>query len=197
MASEIAQNSGDNRNQGIARVVPRLVPDETTDYVVVQRDERIPGSEGLPSARLANPPSDIAEEVAIWSPRDNVSPQLENFTPSPNSVSYQVISSVRYRGSGHTVFVITVSLIITPGISLRFVHGNNRVRLTDGTPVTVMVNCDSPTSEAEAIANGYGCIQGSRTPSQVAFQRRGLIITVASDLPIERVIEIARDIVIE
>lgn len=106
----------------------------------------------------------------------------------PNAIAYEFISSTRYRGNGHTIFVTTARM--SPAAAkLKYSFGKPD-KLADATEVGITVACESLPSDS---LEDDSCVEGSPTPNRVVFMRGNLIITVASDLPIEQVKALAKN----
>lgn len=207
-----AQNSPRNPQsfQRVKLLLPFLIPDGATSYVVLKPGTKITGLYGLPAAQFATPPADVASEIATWAidsvPKDrNGKPIPPEPEPSPNAIRYQMISSTRYRGNGKTIFVTTARMLNPNGVSVRHTLGSSTAQLRDGTPMGVLVACNSLPNEPLAVRNSrernvpkyLGCIENSKTPNQVVFVKDGLIVSIASDLPIDRVTSLAENIILK
>lgn len=168
-----------NNTRFVGSLIP---PSGAVKYVVLPPGEKITGRLGLPAAQLIKPPAEVAQEIAVWVPPKTTEPFR------PEEISYEIISSTRYRGNGHTIFVTTARP--SPGAAKFKQYFGHPDKLADGTPVGVKIDCESPDAQTSGI---YSCVSGSSTPNQVQFMRGNLIITVASDLPLDQVKELARN----
>jgi len=184
-SSQTSQTSNSSLDANGKPVPPLIVPSQVAKYVVLQPGTKITGRLGLPAAQLIDPPAELAQEIAVWVPE----PLPKNApSPSPNEISYQMISSTRYRGNGHTIFVTTARP--SPAAAKLKHHFGQPTQLADGTEAGVVIDCaliDTKTTE------GYSCVANDPTPNRVQFMRGNLIITIASDLPIEQVKSLAKN----
>lgn len=191
---------------------PEWIPEEErTEHFPLQPGEKITGSRGFPAAQLLNPPAEIAEEIAV---ADWNRPPEESAEP-PATFTVQMISSTRYRGSGHITYVTTAHAIPPSNGAIEWQHSST-VTLADGTLACVWV-VGKPTGrtieyegdpgfeydeyEWPDVGMPYCKHQDSQSllqhiPHQLAFLKDGLIVTIASSLPLERVIELAGSIVL-
>lgn len=169
-------------------VPPLIAPSEVENYVVLQPGQKITGRLGLPAAQLINPPAELAQEIAVWVPEELPKGMNSVPSPAPGEISYEVISSTRYRGNNHTIYVSTARP--SPAAAKLKLDFGKRDKLADGTEAGVVVGCDAVDTKTTA---GYACVAGGDTPNRVQFRRGNLIITVASDLPIEQVKNLARN----
>ncbi len=162
-------------------LLPEIPPSDVVEYIVLPPGAKITGRLGLPAAQLVDIPAELAQEIAVWVPPKNIEPL------QPDAIGTEFISVVRYKGSGHTVYVSTARF--TPGAAkLKHTFGKED-KLTDGTTVGFTVSCESMTpAQHEA---GYACWPGTDTPNRVVFMRGNKIITIASDLPIDQVKSLA------
>ncbi len=154
-----------------AVVPPQLAPPkDAATYVNQPVGTVITAPDKRPVAQLAAPPADIGQEMAVYFPATAA-------TTDPATVSFQILASVRYRGDGHTVLVTTArpsgAAAQTP------VALGNPIKLADSSTAWSMTGVPSD------------------TPNQVVFLRDDLIITVAGDLPIRSLQELAAQIVIK
>lgn len=194
-----AQNSSQNDQpprqfleQG--RPVGVLLPPPDAQYVVLPAGGKITGRLGLPAAQLIDPPAELAQEVAVWVPKPI--PKDEAAPPSipADRVSYQIISSVRYKGNGNTIFVTTARP--SPGAAKLKLDFGKPDKLADNTEVGITVACESLPPET---TEGFSCTPAGSfpPPNQVKFMRGKLIINVASDLPIEQVKDLAKNAILK
>ena len=87
-----------------------------------------------------------------------------------------LIESVRYRGSGHTIYINTATLSPAAAKVTRFVE---TTKLADGTPASIAI--------AEDI----------KTPNLLVFVKGKVYVTIASDLPIEQIKSLATSVVLK
>lgn len=174
-------NAQDSSKQSQAQqeeidIINLILPTDEV-YVVLKPDEKITGRLGLPAAQLISPPPELAQEIAYWVQRGNGEPL------KPNDIAYEFNSSIRYRGNGHTIYVTTVRL--TPAAAkLRRVLPVT-TKLDDGTVAGVTVPCDSIPDKTTP--KSFSCIVGDNpAPNQLVFERGNMVITIASDLPIDQ-----------
>lgn len=189
-----AQNSSEKKqNPNLVRQLNFLIPPSgAVSYVVLPPGEKITGRLGLPAAQLIDPPAELAQEVAVMVPAKLKDPKGKVISSEPpvppNAIAYEFISSTRYRGNGHTIFVTTARM--SPAAAkLKYSFGKPD-KLADGTEVGITVACESLPSDS---LEDDSCVEGSPTPNRVVFMRGNLIITVASDLPIEQVKALAKN----
>jgi hypothetical protein len=124
-----------------------------------------------PVAYLAQQPSGLTQAMAVNFP------DIIDWS-SPDSVEFSVLASVRYSGSGHIVLV-TTARPSPEAARLPWVLGDETIQLADGSSAWVSTN------------------QPGETPNRLVMLRDDLIITVASDLPIETVQELVSQIVVK
>ncbi len=157
--------------KGPAIVPPLLAPPGQAGYANQPAGEGIIAPDHRPVAQLLAPPADLAQSLAV------------NFPDGPSeassaTISYSILASVRYGGNGHTLLV-TTARPSRAAAQQPTVLGNQTIKLRDGT--TAWVTTGIPTD----------------TPNQVVFLRDDLIITVAGDLPISSLAELAEQVIIE
>jgi hypothetical protein len=150
-----------------------VVYDSFGEYDAVEPGQKITGRLGIPAAQL-DLPAELTQEVAVWVPPGNVDDALPE-----DAVGYEFISSVRYRGSGHTVYITRTRLTPAAG---QLKHSLGKSDKVNGMSVSISTACASDAPTVEALS----CIAGP-TPNQVSFMKGNQIITVASDLPVEQV----------
>ena len=147
-----------------AIVPPLLAPPGQTDYL--QQDAaRIIAPDNRPIAQFAKPPADLSQSIAV---------NLPDVQPAQSGVvSYAILASIQYRGNGHTTLVTTARP--SPAAAKQAMAlGNQTIQLADG-------------STAWATTGMFG-----DAPNQVVFVRSDLIITIAGDLPIDTLKDLAR-----
>lgn len=190
-----AQNSSEKKqNPNLVRQLNFLIPPSgAVSYVVLPPGGNITGRLGLSAAQLIDPPAELAQEVAVMVPeaklKDPKGKVISSEPPvPPNAIAYEFISSTRYRGNGHTIFVTTARM--SPAAA-KLKHSFGKPdKLADGTAVGITVACESLPSDS---LEGDSCVESSPTPNRVVFMRGNLIVTVASDLPIEQVKSLAKN----
>jgi hypothetical protein len=153
-----------------AVVPPQLAPPkDAVTYVNQPAGTDITAPDKRSVAQLAAPPSDLAQELAV-------SIGEIRATPDPTTMSFQVLASVRYGGGGHTVLV-TTARPSAAAAQMPVILGDTH-KLADGS--TAWTRTGMP----------------GEMPNQVVFLRDDLIITVAGDLPISSLQELATRVVI-
>lgn len=165
-----------------------MLPPPDAEYIVLSPGGKITGRLGLPAAQLIDPPAELAQEIAVWVPK--AKPNMPAPPRPTDQIAYEMVSSTRYRGNGHTIFVTTARP--SPAAAKLKQDFGKPDKLTDGTTVGVTVACESiPSGTLE----GFSCVPSSATstPNRVQFMRGNLIITVASDLPIDQVKGLAKN----
>jgi hypothetical protein len=152
---------------------PPLVLPPDAQYNTLQPNEKPANPTGRPIAQLSVIPADlegsIAEEV------NRHAGQPGDPTDAPGAIAYQVLSSVRYQGNGHTVYVTTARAsraAEAQGISL----GNTEVTLSNGSVAYVSK------------------LPG--TQSQVVWRKDGVLITVAGDVASDELVTVASGVVL-
>lgn len=154
-----------------AIVPPQLAPPGQTGYTNQPAKAVITAPDKRPVAQFAAPPVDLAQGLAVNFPHSR--PEQDS-----TIVAFAILASVRYTGNGQTVLVTTArpsSAAAQQPISL----GNQTIKLDDGSTAWAMTGI--PTD----------------TPNQVVFLRNDLIITVASDLPINVLRDLAGQVIIK
>jgi len=148
--------------------VPPLVPPSTEAYTPYAAGSPIAAADSRPVAQLA-PGAVGAQPAATFFPI---------LRPPVSEISYTILASVQYTVNGHLVFVTTARP--SPAAAQRQLGlGNEKVQLADGTTAWV----------ATGIPSGQ--------PNQVVTMRNGLIITVASDLPIDTLKDLAAHVAVK
>lgn len=150
-------------------VPPLLAPPGQEDYIKQRSDVVIAAPDGRHIAQFANPPADLAQSIAV---------NLPDTQPvEANEVAYTILSSVRYEGHGHTVLVTTARP--SPAAAQQpTVFGNQTFRLADGSTAWGMTGMPG------------------EVPNRLVWVRGNLIITVASDLPLDDVKALAIGVII-
>jgi hypothetical protein len=179
-----AQNSPDAQKKALLKELkesPDPVPmsdlvvyDSMGEYTILAPGQKINGRLGIPAAQLVDLPAELAQEVAFWVAPKNAEPVAED------AIAYEFISSLRYRGNGHTIYVTRTRLTSAAG---QLKHQLGKPGNAGGMQVGISSVCDG---SASSQTEGLSCVD-SPTPNQVAFMKGNQIITVASDLPVEQV----------
>ena len=187
-----AQNSPNNqqRSSVMGRLFPFMPPEQAHEYIPISSLSQITGRLSLPAAYLNNPPPQLAQEIAVLDrtfgidvdgTRVNIPPDSPGRsvadTLKPDERAEILIASVRYRGSGHTVYVNTATLSPAYAKEVRFFE---TTKLADGTPVAIFENIQ----------------EESKTPNQLVFVRGKVYVTIASDLPMEQIKSLAASVVL-
>lgn len=150
---------------------PLLAPPDSVNY-----ERQAPGNapivadDGRPIAQLRQPPVEFAESVEVY---------LTEMKPweNPEAEAYAVLASVRYVGSGGTILVTTAQP--SPGaLRLMTAPGERAIQLGD--------------TEAW-LSTDMG---GDFLPNRVLFIQGNLIVTVAGDLPPEKLQELAEQVAV-
>lgn len=172
-----AQNSPEPQAQQEEIDLSNLILPSNEPYVVLKPGEKIIGRLGLPAAQLINPPPELAQKIAYWVQRGS------GASPKPTEIAYEFNSSIRYRGNGHTIYVTTVRL--TPAAAKLRRSLPKTSKLDNGTIAGVTVPCNAIPDKTTR--EGFSCIVGNNpAPNQLVFERGNLVITIASDLPIDQ-----------
>ena len=157
-------------HQGPVQVPPRLAPPASVAYTPLSAGMTIVSPSGHPVAQLAPVPADLGQPVSVYLPQ---------FIPmAADRVSYEIVGSVRYVGSGHTV-VVSTAMASPKAAQIPTLLGGSSTQLADGTPAWV---------DARPKDN---------VPDQLTFVRDGLIVTVAGDLPAEALRGLADHVVLK
>lgn len=186
-----AQNPPINpqRPSSVRRLSPMMPPEQAHEYIVISSPSQITGRLSLPAAHLNNPPSQLAQEIAVMDktvwidvdgtrvkiPSESSTRTVEQAT-KPDEIANILIESVRYRGSGHTIYINTATLSPAAAKVTRFVE---TTKLADGTPASLAI--------AEDI----------KTPNLLVFVKGKVYVTIASDLPIEQIKSLATSVVLK
>lgn len=153
--------------------VPSLIPPDQSAFVAQQVSKPVVASDGRPVAQFATPPSGL-QVFAVYIP-----PEVHAL--SPGEVAFVHLGSVRYTVNGHPVFVTTYRP--SPAAAQRiFSLGNQTVHLKNGSTAWIKTGL---TPEG----------RGGAT-NEVVQVRNGLLITVASDLPVDQLQTMAADVVV-
>ncbi len=186
-----AQNSQNNAQRPLimSPLTSMMPPPEAVEYIITSSPEQITGNLSLPAAHLNNPPPQLAQEIAVMNRRvmidvDGTRIQLPPESPTrtventlkPDERARVLVSSVRYRGNGHTIYVNTATL--TPA-EAKMTRLYETTKLADGTPVGITID------------------EESKTPNQLVFFRGKVYVTIASDLSIEQIKSLATSIVLK
>ena len=149
---------------------PLLAPPDSVNYEQQpSSDAPVVADDGRPIAQLRQPPAEFAESVEVYLPE--MKPWED-----PEAEAYAVLASVRYVGSEGAVLVTTAQP--SPGaLRLMAAPGEQALQLR----------------ETEA---WLSTDMGGDFPNRVLFVREDLIVTVAGDLPPEKLQELAEQVVI-
>ncbi|NJN53844.1 MAG: hypothetical protein HC804_03245 [Anaerolineae bacterium] len=165
------ENSETPDNNNSLLVVPLLLPPSRELYTVISREEGILPMDGRPIAILADS-EDKIERVSVYLP--------ELFDSSEqNEVSFQIVASVLYMIDGFE-FVVSTSRPSPDAANYLLGLGNNMIKLNNG-------------AEGWMITN----IASKDTPNRVVFVEDDLIITIASNVPLNQLEEIAGAVIVE
>jgi hypothetical protein len=186
-----AQNSPNNpqRPSSVRRLSPMMPPEQAHEYNAISSSTQITGRLSLPAAYLNNPPPKFAQEIAVLDrtfgidvdgthikiPPESPGGTIEQ-AYKPDEIANILIESVRYRGSGHTIYVNTATLSPAAAKVTSFVE---TAKLTDGTPARIAT------------------VEDSKTPNLLVFVRGKVYVTIASDLPIEQIKSLATSVVLK
>jgi hypothetical protein len=188
-----AQNSPNNQQRPsvMRHLGPFTPPEQAHEYILISSSTQITGRLSLPAAYLNNPPPKFAQEIAVLDrtfgidvdgTRVNIPPDPPGRTVEqaykPDERAEIMIASVRYRGSGHTVYVNTATLSPAYAKEVRFVE---TTKLADGTPVAIFENIN----------------EESKTPNQLVLVKGKVYVTIASDLPMEQIKSLATSVVLK
>ncbi len=153
-----------------AIVPPLLAPPGETGYIQ-QTGPVITAPDGRPVAQFGETPTEFVQAVSVNLPQSHA-------PEDASTVSYAILSSVRYTGGGHTILVTTARP--SPAAAQRpTTLGQQTVKLKDGSVSWVTTGLP-------------GAI-----PNQVVFTRGDLIVTVAGDLPIGTLQDLAAKVIIK
>ena len=151
------------------QAAPRLEPPDSALYVSHTAGAPITAPDGRPVAQLGTIPATV-QTVSVNLPTPHTPP------PPSTRVAYQILASVRYIGSEHSVLVTTTRP--TAAAAQQPTVFGDYTELANGTTAWVRINM--PYKE----------------PNQVVFMHNGLIITIASDLPVEDIKALAAQVVL-
>ncbi|HET90311.1 MAG TPA: hypothetical protein ENN99_06185 [Chloroflexi bacterium] len=154
--------------------IPLLAPPSSEGYEQLPADvvdTPISAPDDRPVAYLAQPPSGLAQSLAVNFPN------TDDWSSS-DSVEFFVLASVRYSGSGH-IILVTTARPSPEAARESWVLGDETIQLADGS--LAWISTDKP----------------GETPNRLVIVKDDLIITVASDLPIETIQELASQIVVK
>lgn len=147
-------------------LTPLIPPRAAVEYTKISSAHEIIGRSGLPAARLAEVPSQFNEiavmTLPITEPSDNAS----------DATAFRVVSSVRYRGAGQELVIVTYQLFPEAEWSARD-FANLGDRLSDGTPARVAV------------------VKRSHYPNRAVFEKANFMIVLGSNLPLDEIKRLA------
>jgi hypothetical protein len=149
---------------------PLLAPPDSVNYErQPSSDAPIVADDGRPIAQLRQSPVEFAEFVEVYLPE--MKPWED-----PETEAYAVLVSVRYVGSGGTVLVTTAQP--SPGaLRLMATPGEQAIQL----------------GETEA---WLSTDMGGDFPNRVLFIQEDLIVTVAGDMPSQKLQDLAEQVAI-
>ena len=152
-------------------VPPLLIPPDDAGYEQrsLQKSELLSALDGRAVAQLADIPADLSGDVGL---------RLSEIKPvDADQIAYSIIASVRYRGSGKTVFVTTSKA--SPKAAMQQTSlGNKTMQLDDGTLAWQTVGIPG------AVSN------------QIVFAKGDLIVTIAGNVAPDELSTLASKIVI-
>lgn len=154
-----------------ALVPPLLAPPSSEMYSELPSGEPIPPLDDHPIAQFDEPPAGFDRAVSVNFP------ELKK-APDDSEIVFWVLASTKYSGERGTILV-TTSRPSSAAASRTMVLGTQAVTLSNG--VTAWTATETNTGAF---------------PSQVAFVQDDLIVTIAGDLPIGELQELAGDVVV-
>jgi hypothetical protein len=167
-----AQNPETARQNTPLLVPPMLAPPGTDGYIEQSAGERITAMDERPVAQLRDPTAaGVGASLAVNFP----DLQLVN---DEDTIYYAVLASIRYSGEKHTVLV-TTARPSADAAQIPTAFGSETIRLVNGQ--SAWVSKGSP----------------GDLPNKVVFLQGDLIITVASDLDLQKMSELAAQVVVE
>lgn len=152
---------------------PPLVLPPNVQYTALQPNQKPSNPTGRPIAQLGTIPAELTGSVA--EEINQHAGEAGDPTDAAGAVAYQVLSSVRYEGSAHTVYVTTARAsraAEAQGMTL----GNTTVTLSDGSTAFASKLPDDQT--------------------QIVWRRNGVLITVAGDFSSDELVPIASAVVL-
>lgn len=158
--------------------LPLLIAPDVESYTPLVSGEGLMSAAqvGVPVAYIPNLPAELRESVSVklLSAQDL---QHER-TSAQEGVAFTMLSNVRYTGSGHVV-AVSVSQASAAARQRPTIAGNETVQLADGTHAWLR------SSQVNEYSNA------------VVFLQDDFIISIASDLSADEVIELAGKVVVE
>lgn len=160
--------------------VGSMLPPNVPDCAPRILHSPITAPDGRVVARLSSVPSALSQSVAATFPPCAVPSRAPSVpqAPAAERIAFQILSVIQYQGSEGAVFVTTArpsTAALGQGLDL----GNPAGALPDGSSAwTIQVAGDSP-------------------QNHVRWLKDGLIITVAGDLPVDRLKALAANVVVK
>jgi len=155
-----------------AIVPPLLAPPSDEGYVPQPGTAKVSAPDDRSVAQLGNVPADLAQAVSADFPDLTTKDALAD-----SDTYYEILSSIRYEGNGHTVLVTTARP--SPAAAQQAaVYGDRSIELKDGTVAWLTVGLPGD------------------LPNRIVFPKGDLIITIVSDLPHTDLENLAADIVV-
>jgi len=148
---------------------PVLIPPDIEHYSPQRSGTTITGPDKRPVAQLAKPPADLAASLEAFLPL--IQPL------NPGISAHTILASVRYTGSGH-ILIVTTSRRSAASAQQAELLGTQTIFLTNGTKAWATAGLPF------------------KTPNEVVFLHGDLIITIAGDLSVDKLQQLAGDITI-
>lgn len=166
------QNPEASRQNTPLLVPPMLAPPGTDGYVEQSARERITAMDERPVAQLRDPAAaGVGASLAVNFP------DLQ-LTGDEDTIYYTVLASIRYSGEKHTVLV-TTARPSADAAQIPTAFGSETIRLANG-------------QSAWASEGSPGDL-----PNKVVLLQGDLIITIAGDLDLQNLSELAAQVVVE
>jgi hypothetical protein len=160
------------KNDPPAIVPPLLIPPDpgALSQQVQLLDEGIASPDGRPVAQLSNPSKEIAGLIYVDFP------DIANIVEE--ELGFVVLASVKYSGDKGTIIISTSrpTLAMSP---LAVALGDKEIKLSDGTTAWLRVH------------------DSGDFPNSIVFVRDTLIITIAGDLPVGQILQLATQVTIK
>ncbi len=154
--------------------IPDLVPAPEA-FQVIPPNTKIKGRGGL-SAKVLDLPENLRKEIAIAVPIG------EDIVLSDDEIGWQMISSIRYRGEGKTIFVTVVK---PTRLAKQYTRSLARIeKLADGSEAEAIEDCSRPAPGREPVSCSA---PNSETPNQLIFKQGQLLVSIASNLSIDEI----------
>jgi hypothetical protein len=153
-------------------VPPILAPPGTDGYIEQATGERITAMDDRPVAQLRDPAAaGVGASLAVNFP------DLQR-TSDEDTIYYAVLASIRYSGEKHTVLV-TTARPSADAAQIPTAFGSETVRLTNGQSAWVSKGAPGD------------------LPNSVVLLQGDLIITIAGDLDLQKLSELAAQVFVE